>query len=791
MIQAVLTFPVFLLGLYGFGEWIRSRIFGDEPLSAGRVGRALAFGLLAHGLLMTILGFLCVLYPIVAGILSALPSILFWKFWLRDLRLLFIKATWKSSKPLNIVETVFIVILVFITLLRGFNALAPNISWDATSHHYLVPSVWLQNHSVSDLMSVIYSYYPSLTEMGIAGTMALGTDFLSNLYGWIFGLVAILLLIDIPVKHFSSGNSNRINTGRFAGITAAFIFTLFPGVGVQTSGGYVDLPLAVWVLATITFLLEFNTNRNWSNLIAAAFFSGAVLSTKHIGLLIFPGFLFILIWQLFSSKEKQLEKKTIWKFIWTFIGISILLPLPWYIRSGWLTGNPFYPFGIFGLPTPPHPPFTIESWVRPDYVRSIPGLLSYWLYLAFTPKIGDALGRNYSLLFPVLLPLVVFIPKLKSSGKLIAFLAGISILVIYAIFPVETRYHIPFIGLFAVVLGLLAAHWATVKPKAWHGLLFLAAFLISGIYLVKAESNYSWYALITIIISIIATVIWLAGINKKSGFVTPLILLLILGIGGFTFDIQKDLYEFGRRYKTVVNLEPEDRYMLRESPFNYGVIHYINTELDYENMRVLFLEPRVYRCKSDWVTWVGMDEPFVPESPMEAVAIAVRNNITHQLLGDDVSLKAMMYYNIIHTDGWGLPGMLTDEMVEYLEAHPDEDKVWFTRDDLNLNFLREDVSDIAPHFTEFWIPREIEKEQFPVEMVDGIEYYTAGRMEILIDPERAAQYAFIRTFMDWHEGGGLDIVYEDGLTILWKFNHENFMRLNPDIDWSEYRIDIN
>jgi hypothetical protein len=130
-------------------------------------------------------------------------------------------------------------------------------------------------------------------------------------------------------------------------------------------------------------------------------------------------------------------------------------------------------------------------------------------------------------------------------------------------------------------------------------------------------------------------------------------------------------------------------------------------------------------------------------------------------------------------------------MIEYLEAHPEEDKVYFTRFDLNLNFLREDVSDIAPHFTEFWIPREIEKEQFPVEMVDGVEYYTAGRLEILKDPERVAQYKFIRTFMQWYEKGGLDVVYEDGLTILWKFNHENYAILHPDVDWSEYGVDFN
>ncbi|MCX6647484.1 MAG: glycosyltransferase family 39 protein [bacterium] len=738
MIQCVLTFPILILGLYGFGEWLRSRLSADEPFSAGRIGRSFVFGILAHGLIMTLLGFLCILYPIVAATFTALPFIIFWKIWLRDIKLLFGKNTWTSFSHLHKVEIIFIFFIVFIALLRGFNALAPNISWDATSHHYLVPSVWLKNHSVSSLLSVVFSYYPSLTEMGIAGTMALGTDLLSNLYGWLFGVVAVLLLIEIPARHFSSPLKTGINYGRFSGIVAALIFTLFPGVGVQTSGGYVDLPLAIWVLAAIDFLLEFNSSRNFKNLIIAAFFSGAALSTKHIGLLIFPGFLLILIWQLFSDKSRRIDPRSAWKYILIFIGISLILPLPWYIRSAWLTGNPFYPFGIFGLPTPPHPPFTAESWIRPDYTRSLFGFITYWLYLTFEPTIGDALGRNYSLILPLLFPLVIFIPKLDRSGKLLAILAGFTVLIIYALFPVETRYHLPFLAPIALVLGLLAGKW------------------------VIAKSNFR--------------------------FTTSITIMLLIGIVSFGYDIHNDLHEFTRRYKVVLNLEPEDRYLLRESPLNYGVIHYINTECDYKNMRVLFLEPRVYRCKSDWVTWVGMDEPVVPQTPEEGVAITIRNHITYQLLGDDVALKAMMYYNIIHQGGWDLPGLTLEEMIEYLRAHPDEDAVHFTRDDLNINFLREDIGDRAPHFTNFWMPREVEKERYPTEITDGVEYYTASRLAILTDPVRRNQYSFVRAFEAWQAEGGLEVIYSDGLTVLWKYTNDNFMRLHPDVDWSEYDL---
>src|SRR3990172_1133597 len=204
MIKAILAFPILLLSLYGMGEWLRFRFLGNEPMSAGRIGRAFGFGILAHALLMTFLGFTFLLRPIIAGLITAIPALIFARIWGRDIGVLCKQANWKTSVRFTVQEIILILIIIAMSLLRGFNALAPNISWDATSHHYLVPDIWLRSGLVSDIPSVIFSYYPSLTEIGIAGTMALGSDFLSNLYGWLFGVIATLLLIGIPFRHFNS-----------------------------------------------------------------------------------------------------------------------------------------------------------------------------------------------------------------------------------------------------------------------------------------------------------------------------------------------------------------------------------------------------------------------------------------------------------------------------------------------------------------------------------------------------------------------------------------------------------
>ena len=781
MIRAVLLFPVLILSLYGLGEFIRSIFFGKEKFSIGKFARSLAFGIFAHAILMTVLGFIGLLTPGFAIIFILLPSSIFLRFWLPDFISFFSKLSWKPSVPFNSYELIFFILIAIITLIRGFNALAPNISWDATSHHYLVPSVWLETGRVSDLPSVVFSYYPSLTEMGIAGTMALGTDFLSNLNGWLFGLLSSLLLYSICVRH---GKSLLGESGdkfyRLAGLSSALIFTLFPGVGVQTSGGYVDLPLAVWILLTIDLLLEFQNKPSWKHLIAVGLASGAVLATKHIGLIIFPGFIIYLIWSLGAGNKDRDTKIPILPYSLAFIAITIIIPICWYIRSYFFTGNPIFPFGAeIGLPTLPHPPFTSESWVRPDYDRSIVGFLTYWLYLAFSPNVGAALGRNYSIAFPFLLPLVLLIPRLKNSGRFIAILSLLSVLIIYKFFPVETRYHLPFLSAIALTFGLLLASFIqNHRLQIGIGLIWLTC-AITVLYLyVYGFSLTSIHIGFCILVTFAAVEILF--IKGRAHDVSIGAVIILLAVGFSINDIRPDLIEVGKRYKTVLNLESEDKYMLRESPLNYGAIHHINNDENWREMKILCLEPRLYRLKAEWVTWFGLEEPIVPTTPAENVAIWYRGGFTHILLGDDVSLKALMYYNIVHEGGWDIPSATPEELVEWLENHPAYDKVTFKRSDLWFNLVGDPlVTQTSEHFRDAWLQREIEKELYE-EIEPGV--YQTSRLSILTDPKRLAQYSFVRDFRELVDSGGLKVAWTDELTFLFKCDYPAYLSTHPSVD---------
>jgi hypothetical protein len=211
------------------------------------------------------------------------------------------------------------------------------------------------------------------------------------------------------------------------------------------------------------------------------------------------------------------------------------------------------------------------------------------------------------------------------------------------------------------------------------------------------------------------------------------------------------------------------------------MIHYINHNMDWAKMKILTLETRLYRLKPDWVTWYGLKENEVPSTPAENVAIWYRGGFTHILSGDDVALKAIMYYNIVHQNGWDVPGASPDELLEYLRSHPDERHVEFRLQDLWTNLAGEPFTDRNNHFTHYWLPQELTKGQFPTRETNGETWFTADRLELLSSPERLAQYTFVRDFRELLQSGGIKVDHTDGLTFLFETDYPAYLRSHPDV----------
>jgi hypothetical protein len=144
---------------------------------------------------------------------------------------------------------------------------------------------------------------------------------------------------------------------------------------------------------------------------------------------------------------------------------------------------------------------------------------------------------------------------------------------------------------------------------------------------------------------------------------------------------------------------------------------------------------------------------------------------------------------VVHAHGWDVPGATPDEIIEYLREHPEENRVNFLLQDLWYSFDREPFGHRARHFTHYWLPREIEKEVYPVENIDGVNCYVANRLDILTDPEKYAQYAFVRDFREMVETGGLDIVFSDQMTYLFRCDYPAYLESHPDVDLETLGLD--
>ena len=132
----------------------------DLPYGGGKSGIVADYGLSPDDHEAVVRGFAHLLYPFafrVILLIALLPNI--------GLVFAFIKRIFKRDSfsgwlGFRVWEKLLIVLMGFYLLVRLFNTYAPPFTWDATTHHYLVPAMYLKAHCIYDLPHVVFSYYP-------------------------------------------------------------------------------------------------------------------------------------------------------------------------------------------------------------------------------------------------------------------------------------------------------------------------------------------------------------------------------------------------------------------------------------------------------------------------------------------------------------------------------------------------------------------------------------------------------------------------------------------------------
>lgn len=296
---------------------------------------------------------------------------------------------------------------------------APEVGFDALWYHLTLPKIYLMTHRVSYLSGglLYYSVMPRLAEMIYGFGLAwdhVGT--IPRLIHYLFGFAwagATYLLARLFLDR------------RYALLTALTCYGTYLVTWLSATA-YIDLIVAFYAAMALWGVFKYLENRLSWYLYLAAIFMGLVLSSKLYGLILLVVLITVLI------------LKISWKITLRFVGIALVIVLPFYLQAYFATGNPFYP--VFSVQESALAMYTggysnLKDWYMEGWWQNLPVIFWEMIVYRFAPIFG-------------LIFLVFFVEKWQKM--LFLFIAFLSFFFLWSLNPVqEPRY-------FIVILPVLA-----------------------------------------------------------------------------------------------------------------------------------------------------------------------------------------------------------------------------------------------------------------------------------------------------------------------------------------------
>ena len=244
----------------------------------------------------------------------------------------------------------------------------PPVSRDALTHHLAVPKLYLQHGGITEIPSMVVSYYPMNLDLLYAIPLYFGNDIAPKFIHFAFALLTAWLIHGYLVKRL----------GAPWAIFGAIFFLSLPIIVKLAITVYVDLGLVFFSTAALMSMLKWREMRFQPKfLILSAICCGLALGTKYNGfivffiLAVFIPFVFIRKFKTASSANASTDKPILLKiqlkalgFGALFILIALLVFSPWMIRNYIWQANPIYPLydSIFNR----HKPVSADSQADPQ-----------------------------------------------------------------------------------------------------------------------------------------------------------------------------------------------------------------------------------------------------------------------------------------------------------------------------------------------------------------------------------------------------------------------------------------
>jgi hypothetical protein len=210
-------------------------------------------------------------------------------------------------------------------------ALLPETRWDALSYQLAVPRMYLEHGQVVDLPSFWHSYFARLVNWLFAIALGLQGQTAAKLLVPATGLVTLAGTFAL---------TQRLGDKR-AAWWAATLFYATPLISWISVTAYVDLPLTMFLTASLLAFLRWRDRRDAGWLWCCGLLAGAALATKPTagyGLILIS--CLIAVW-LFPVSAPPLSKRLKW--VTGYAVCLLLVAVPFYFVTYHQTGNPVFP----------------------------------------------------------------------------------------------------------------------------------------------------------------------------------------------------------------------------------------------------------------------------------------------------------------------------------------------------------------------------------------------------------------------------------------------------------------
>jgi hypothetical protein len=337
----------------------------------------------------------------------------------------------------------------FISLLL---ALTPPTYYDALVYHLALPSAYIRAGHWIGWQDLVYSAFPQNLEMLWTLGLLTGVPALPNLISWIMAAM-LLVAVDRWSRRFLDAAT---------GSAAAVFLLAMPAFLLLSSGGYVDVGLALYAFLSLYALSLRTPEHEQGPSLLAGVFAGFAIGIKYTGGI---GFLLGLVWILTDRSRAQKMKSAL-----LYTGAAFIVFLPWLIKNWIYMGNPVFPFFYTWGRQAMNPWMqgAAQGYFRalveyhPHSVWELPRLL--WSIAVQGIQFGggiDILGDfGWA-------PLVLFLPAIALTAKRPTILkkAGLYALLFFSIWGM-TRPVLRFLLPLAPLLAVLAAYgWTTLERK--------------------------------------------------------------------------------------------------------------------------------------------------------------------------------------------------------------------------------------------------------------------------------------------------------------------------------------